>query len=97
MKLGVNPGNNRATLAAGCAGQPVCIAIQTTHTIKAQPEKKSSVNQSINAATLRRNVGRANTAKLANAGNDSSKVCSDDRVSNAVPTVSAVNHMGSTK
>ena len=65
--------------------------------MKAQPEKKSRVNQSIKAATLRRNVGSAKAAKVANAGSASNKVWSDDCVNIAVPTVKAVNHMGSTK
>ena len=55
---------------AGCAGHPVCSDSQTTQIINAPPEKKSKVNQSINAATLLFNVGKAKAAKHANAGSE---------------------------
>ena len=73
------------------------MAIQITQMMKAQPEKKSSVNQSISAATLRRNVGNAKAARVANAGRARSNVWSEDRVNMAVPTVNPVNHIGRTK
>ena len=96
-KLGTKPGAKRATLAAGCAGQPVCMAIQTTQMMKAQPEKNSRVNQSMKAATLRRKVGSAKAAKVASGGKASSRVRSADTVSKAVTTASRENHMGKTK
>ena len=96
-KLGSKPGKRRLTFAAGCDGQPVCIAIQMTQMMKAQPEKKMRVNQSIKAATLRRRVGKAKAASVASAGSANKRVCSADCVSKAVLTVSAVNHMGKTK
>jgi hypothetical protein len=73
------------------------MANHTTQMMKAQPEKKSSVNQSMNAATLRRSVGNANAASVANAGKDNSKVRSADKVSKPVTTDNEANHMGNTK
>jgi hypothetical protein len=73
------------------------MANQTTQMMKAQPEKKSSVNQSMKAAMLRRKVGSANAANVANAGNDNSKVRSADKVSKPVTTDNEANHMGNTK
>ena len=97
-KLGSKPGNKRATLAAGLAGQPVCMAIQTTQITKAQVVKKINVNQSIKAATLRRSVGSAKAAKVANAGKASRRVCwLDALVRNVVETVKPANHKGNTK
>jgi hypothetical protein len=73
------------------------MANHTTQMMKAQPEKNSSVNQSMNAAMLRRKVGRANAANVANAGNDNSKVRSADKVSKPVTTDNDANQMGNTK
>ena len=62
------PGAKRSTLSAVFAGQPVCMANQTTQMTKAQAEKNSSVNQSTKADRLRRSVGKAKAAKVAKAG-----------------------------
>ena len=94
-KLDWKPGASLATLAAGCAGTPVCIAIQTTHIVNAQPEKNSRVNQSIRAETWRFRVGKAKAASAASAGNASSKVRSDDPVSKVATAHTAKNHAGS--
>ncbi len=73
------------------------MAIQITQMMSAHVEKNNSVNQSISAATLRRNVGKANAAKVANAGKANNKVWLDELVNKAVLTVNAVNHNGKTK
>jgi hypothetical protein len=73
------------------------MANHTTQMMKAQPEKNSSVNQSMKAAILRRKVGNANAASVANAGNDNSSVRSADKVSKPVTTDNDANHMGNTK
>jgi hypothetical protein len=65
--------------------------------ISAEPEKNSSVNQSIKAATLRLRVGSANAESVAKAGSESNSVRLEEWVSKAVLTVSAMNHMGKTK
>ena len=62
------PGASRATLMAGCSGKPVCIESQTVQMISAPKLKKSKVNQSMKALTLRFKVGNANAASVANAG-----------------------------
>jgi hypothetical protein len=62
---GMKPGANRATLMAGWAGMPVCIENQTTQMINAPALKKSRVNQSMKALTLRWSVGNAKEAKVA--------------------------------
>jgi hypothetical protein len=49
------------------------------------------------AAMLRRKVGNANAASVANAGNDNNKVRSADKVSKPVTTDNEANHMGNTK
>ena len=94
---GVKPGTSRATLAAGWAGMPVCMAIQTTHTTKAQPLKNSKVNQSIQALRLRRKVGSANAASVAMAGRETSKARSDKPVNHVVPMVTVANQSGRLK
>ncbi|MCB1989211.1 MAG: hypothetical protein KDE69_12910, partial [Burkholderiaceae bacterium] len=68
---GSNPRASFATLAAGFAGTPVCVDVHMTQMAMADTEKKSRVNQSISAATLRRNVGRAKAARAASAGRPS--------------------------
>jgi hypothetical protein len=73
------------------------MASHTTQMMKAHPEKKSSVNQSMKAAMLRRKVGNANAANVAKAGNDKSSVRSADKVSKPVTTDNEANHMGNTK
>ncbi|MDT4843457.1 hypothetical protein FQZ97_773910 [compost metagenome] len=88
---GTKPGASRATLAAGLAGTPVCMANQITQMMRAQPVKKISVNQSISADMLRRSVGSANAASAASAGRASSSVrsCRSDRALAAKPISAA--------
>ena len=93
-KLGSNPGASLATLAAGLAGNPVCIAIQITHTKMAIPVKNSRVNQSISAATLRLSVGRANAASVASAGRPSSRARSWGTVNRVAAMATVANHRG---
>jgi hypothetical protein len=81
-------------LAAGCFGTPVCIDTQMTQMTIAQPEKNSSVNQSISAETLRSRVGKANAAKVASAGRANSKERSDAGVSSVVPMATARKSRG---
>ena len=64
------------TFNAGCAGMPVWSESQTPQTMTAPPVKNSKVNQSINAAILRLNVGIAKAAKAAMLGNASNSVFS---------------------
>ena len=73
------------------------MAIQMTQMMNAQPEKNISVNQSISAATLRRNVGRANAASVASAGRASNKDRSAELVVSVAPTATPANHSGSAR
>ena len=91
---GTNSGARRATLAAGLAGVPVCMATQTTQMMSAQTLKNSSVNQSIRAPRLRRNVGNARAAKVAMAGSEVKSARSDKPVNQVAPTVTITNHSG---
>jgi len=93
-KLGTKPGAKRATLAAGCAGTPVCMAIQTTQMTSAQPVKKIRVNQSISAPTLRLSVGRAKAASAASAGSASSSERSAALVVNVAALAMATKQTG---
>ena len=65
--------------------------------MKAQPVKKMSVNQSINAEKLRLNVGSAKAASVAMGGKASMSVWSSVRVISATHMASAINHSGRTK
>ena len=65
--------------------------------VKAQPVKKISVNQSINAEKLRLNVGSAKAARVAIGGKASKSVWFSVRVNIATHMESAVNHKGRTK
>ena len=94
-KLASKPGACRSTLAAGCFGKPVCMATQITQMTIPQPVKNSSVNQSINAATLRCSVGNANAASVASAGSASSRARSAGRVVRVASIPTAANHNGS--
>jgi hypothetical protein len=91
---GKNPGASLATLAAGLAGNPVCMAIQMTQMVRAQKLKNSSVNQSIRAPKLRRKVGKANAAKAAIPGKASKSALSDMPVNQVATTVTPLNHKG---
>ena len=62
-----------------------------------QPVKNSSVNQSIKAAMLRRSVGSANAASVANAGRASSSVRSAGLVVTVAAIVTTANHSGRTR
>ena len=73
------------------------MAIQTTQITTPQPVKNSRVNQSIRAATLRCKVGRANAAKVARAGNASSRARSAGLVVSVAVRVTAANHSGSAR
>src|SRR3990167_5386389 len=70
------------------------MAIQTTQIVNPQPEKNSSVNQSIRAATWRFSVGKANAARVASAGRASSKVRSESAPNGVAMTVTTANHSG---
>ena len=94
---GKNPGASLATLAAGFAGNPVCMAIQTTQMVSAQKLKNKSVNQSISAARLRLKVGKAKAAKAAIPGKANKRLLSDMPVSQAAATVTVMNHKGKAK
>ena len=91
---GLNPGASLATLAAGLAGTPVCMAIQMTQMAKVEMLKNSRVNQSINAATARLSVGSAKAASVAMAGRPSSKARSAGAVLMVAPTDTSENHSG---
>jgi len=93
-KLCTKPGASRATLAAGCAGMPVCREIQTTQMTRAQPVKKIRVNQSISAPTLRLSVGRAKAASAASAGSASSNERSAAPVVKVAALATATNQSG---
>ncbi len=60
----------------------------------AQPEKKSRVNQSISADTLRRKVGSAKAASVARAGRPSSSERSDDPVNSVLNSTTSTSHSG---
>ena len=92
---GLNPGASLATLAAGLAGTPVCMANQITQITKAHPLKKTSVNQSIRADTLRRSVGSANAARAAMAGRASSSERSKSGLIALLTTLTSAAHNGS--
>jgi hypothetical protein len=94
-KLCTKPGTSRATLAAGFAGKPVCMEIQTTQITKALPVKKIRVNQSINAPTLRLSVGKAKAANAASAGRASNRDRSAARVVRVATLATATNQRGS--
>ena len=96
-KLCSKPGARRATLAATWLGTPVCMAIQMIQMLIAQPEKKSRVNQSISAATLRFRVGRANAASAASAGSASSSERSAEAVLSVAATATPTNQSGSAR
>jgi hypothetical protein len=96
-KLCVKPGASRATFRAGCGGNPVCIDIQTTQMIKAQPLKKINVNQSIKAPRLRPSVGSAKAARAANAGSANNNDLSAALVVNVAALATATNQRGSHK
>ena len=70
------------------------MAIHTTQIMNPQPEKNSSVNQSIRAATCRLSVGSAKAASAANAGRPSSKVRSDALLSRVAGKVTSMNQTG---
>lgn len=93
-KLGENPGARRLTFAAGCAGTPVCMATHTTQMTNAQPEKNSSVNQSISAPTWRCRVGSAKAASVDKAGSARSKLRSGDPVVNVATMQTETNQAG---
>ncbi len=93
-KLGKKPGRSLATFAAGCGGQPVCMANQTTQMMNAHPLKKIRVNQSIKALTLLCRVGKANAANAAKKGNDKSKTRSGGTLSMALIAQSVPKHKG---
>jgi hypothetical protein len=95
--VAVNPGAILATLMAGWAGHPVCIESHTTQITMAHVLKKSKVNQSIKALTLRCRVGNANAANAAMAGNDRSKARSLKPDSQVVMMATTVNPMGKDK
>ena len=94
---GTNSGAKRATLRAGAAGYPVCMANQTTQMVSAQMLKNRRVNQSIKAPKLRLSVGNAKAAKVAIAGNDVNMARSDSPVNQVAPIVTAANQSGKPK
>ena len=96
-KLATKSGAWRSTLAAGCLGKPVCMATQMTQMMMPPPVKKSSVNQSISAATLRWRVGNANAARVAREGRASIRARSAGLVVSVVKTATAANHSGSAR
>ena len=96
-KLASKPGAWRSTLAAGCRGNPVCMATQMIQIMSPQPVKNSSVNQSIKEATLRCKVGNANAAKVASGGKASNRARSAGRVVKAATTATPANHSGSAR
>ena len=73
------------------------MANHTTHTTSAQPEKKSRVNQSIKAVTVRLRVGSAKAANAASAGRPSSSERSLDAVSTVVTSATPRNHRGNAR
>src|SRR5690606_12216143 len=48
-----------------CSGQPVCSAIQPSHTVAVVSEKHMTANQSSELTMPRRSVGRENAARMA--------------------------------
>jgi hypothetical protein len=94
---GKKPGAKRATLAAGWAGKPVCMATQITQIVSAHTLKNNRVNQSIKAPKLRRRVGSAKAANAEMPGKAKSKVRSDMPVSQVPPKVTSTNHKGKAK
>ena len=92
---GSKPGAKRATLAAGCVGNPVCIASHTTHTMKPAPLKNNSANQSIKALARRLSVGSAKLANTARLGSVNNTARSGRLDSMAVKNVMALNNSGS--
>ena len=84
-------------MAASWFGTPVCMAIQMTQMMSAEPEKKSSVNQSIRADTLRLRVGSAKAARVAKAGKANSRERSPEAVLSVASSATLATQTGSNK
>jgi hypothetical protein len=70
---------------------------QTTQMVKAQRLKKTKVNQSTSALTLRSKVGNANAASVAKAGKANSNALSLRPVPMVLHKVTAKNQSGRAK